>query len=136
MATRRTTLSADHVTALNMVEIEFYGIQEVEAAYRKTMIHINHSRPLPNDWGDQHKKNLALLISKIANFLGYQLEQIATLDGGYYPDGLVNQELEQQAVRQAIIATLSGNRPLRVSPAAPTPPLPFPPPPEPPEQQT
>ena len=133
MATRRATLSAERVTALNMVEIEFHGIEPVQTVYRKVMEHINHSRPLPENWGKEHAKLTTRLISEIADALGYKLQQLDMLDGGYYPEGLADIEVEQQAVRRAIIATLSGDRPLRVSPAAPTPPAPFPPPPAPPK---
>jgi hypothetical protein len=67
MGSRRTPLAFDRVRALNLVEIEFYGIPAVEASYK-------------------------------------------------------------------VIETLSGRRPLVVSPAAPTPPAPFPPPPKPPSE--
>jgi hypothetical protein len=134
MATRRTALAADRVAALNMVEIEFHGIEAVESAYRKVMEHINHSRPLPQNWNDQQRKLVTKLISEIAKVLNYELQQLDMLDGGYYPEGLADIEAEQQAVRRAIIETLTGNRPLRVSPAAPAPPAPFPPPPEPPKE--
>lgn len=133
MATRRTSLAAERVAALNMVEIEFYGISAVESAHREVMRHVNHPKPLPDDWQGQHRKLVTKLISEIAQVLRYRLQQLDTLDGGYYPEGLANIDAEQHAVRQAIIATLNGNRPLRVSPAAPTPPAPFPPPPEPPK---
>lgn len=45
MATRRAFLSADKVTALNMVEIEFYGIKSVQDAHREVMAHINTPPP-------------------------------------------------------------------------------------------
>jgi hypothetical protein len=136
MATRRATLAADRVTALNMVEIEFHGVASVENAYREVMRHINHARPLPKNWGDEQRKLVTKLISEIASVLGYKLQQLDMLDGGYYPEGLASIESEQQAVRQAIIETLNGNRPLRISPAAPAPPAPFPPPPAPPKDLT
>ncbi len=65
----------------------------------------------------------------MARELGYELPQLDVLEGGYYPQGLVDIETEQQAVRRALIEVLSGRRPLGVSPAAPLPPAPFPPPP-------
>lgn len=136
MATRRAALAPERVVALNMVEIEFHGIEPVKNAYREVMRHINHSRPLPQNWVDQQQKLLTKLTSEIGKVLGYELPQLDMLEGGYYPEGLANIEAEQQAMRRAVIETLSGNRPLRVSPAAPTPPAPFPPPPEPPKATT
>jgi hypothetical protein len=67
----------------------------------------------------------------MAKVLSYNLQQLDVLEGGYYPQGFADIELEQQSVRRALIQVLSGNRPLIVSPAAPTLPAPFPPPPAP-----
>ncbi|MGC8536922.1 MAG: DUF6680 family protein [Rhizomicrobium sp.] len=131
MATRRATLAADKVMALNMVEIDFYGIKPVEDAHQEVMAHINLPRPLPADWGDRHRKLLTKLLSEMAKVLGYDLQQLDVLEGGYYPQGFADIELEQQELRREFIQVLSGNRPLRVSPAAPAPPAPFPPPPAP-----
>jgi hypothetical protein len=47
MATRRALLSPEKVTALNMVEIEFYGMRSVQDVHREVMAHINAPRPLP-----------------------------------------------------------------------------------------
>jgi hypothetical protein len=82
-------------------------------------------------WADEQRKRVTKLLSEMAKVLGYELEQLDVFDGGYYPQGFVDIESEQQAVRQALIEVLSGRRPLVVSPAAPAPPSPFPPPPKP-----
>jgi hypothetical protein len=132
MATRRATLAADKVMALNMVEIDFYGMKSVETAHRAVMAHINLPQPLPIEWGDRHHKLLTKLLSEMAKVLGYDLQQLDVLEGGYYPQGFADIDLEQQELRRGFIQVLSGNRPLRVSPAAPAPPAPFPPPPAPP----
>jgi hypothetical protein len=129
MATRRTLISPEKAVALNMVEIEFYGIQPVQEAHQQVMAHINAPRPLPDNWNDRHRTLLTRLLSEIAQVLGYQLQQLDVLEGGYYPQGLADMELEQQAVRRSLIEVLSGRRPLGVSPAAPVPPAVFPPPP-------
>jgi hypothetical protein len=129
MATRRTFISPEKAVALNMVEIEFYGIQSVQEVHREVMAHINSPRPLPDNWNDRHRALLTRLLSEIAQVLGYKLQQLDVLEGGYYPQGLADMEVEQQAVRRSIIEVLSGRRPLGVSPAAPVQPAPFPPPP-------
>lgn len=131
MVTRRALLSPDKVRALNMVEVDFHGLKSVEDAYRGVMAHINIPAPFPPDWNDRHRKLITKLLSEIAKVLGYNLQQLDVLEGGYYPQGFADIELEQQAVRQELIQILSGRRPLLVSPAAPTPPAPFPPPPAP-----
>jgi hypothetical protein len=131
MASRRALLSADKVRALNLVEIEFYGIQKIEDAYHDVITHINTPPTADNTWEGRHRTLVTKLLSEMAKVLGYELQQLDVLEGGYYPQGFVDIELEQQAVRRALIQVLSGNRPLIVSPAAPAPAAPFPPPPPP-----
>jgi hypothetical protein len=129
MATRRALVSPEKVTALNMVEIEFYGIESVQVAHQEVMAHINTDPPLPHGWAERHRTLLTRLLSEMAKVLGYQLQQLDVLEGGYYPQAFADVEIEQQAVRRALIEVLSGRRPLGISPAAPIPPAPFPPPP-------
>lgn len=132
MATRRARLAPEKVRALNLVEIDFHGLTAIIEAHRQVMMHINTPQPLPAGWVEHHQKLLTKLLSEMAKVLGYELEQLDVLEGGYYPQGFVDIELEQQTLRRALIEVLSGNRPLLISPAAPTPPAPFPPPPPPP----
>jgi hypothetical protein len=131
MATRRALVSPDKVRALNTVEIEFYGIRSVEEAYRAIMAHINTPPPLPDGWNERHRSLLTKLLSEMAKVLGYELQQLDMLEGGYYPQVFADIEIEQQVLRRALIEVVSGKRPLLVSPAAPAPPTPFPPPPPP-----
>jgi hypothetical protein len=131
MAHRRAFLSAERVKALNMVEIEFYGIEPVQRAYREAMNHINLPKPLPDNWADEQRKYITKLLTEMALVLGYRLQQLDVFDGGYYPDGLAELDKEQQSVRRSLIEVLSGRRPLIVSQGAATPPAPFPPPPMP-----
>ena len=95
------------------------------------MGHIN-TKPQPNDgWVDEQSKRLTRLVAEMGNVLGYKLQQLDVLDGGYWPQGFVDLEVEWQEVRRALIAVFSGHRPLMVSQANPAPPPPFPPPPPP-----
>jgi hypothetical protein len=45
---------------------------------------------------------LTRLLSEIAQVLGYKLQQLDVLEGGFYPQGLADIEVEQQAVRRSI----------------------------------
>jgi hypothetical protein len=131
MATRRAPLAADKVKALNMVEIDFYGDSKVLEAHKDVMDHINTTHGDVQQWDDRHRKLMTKLLSEMAISLGYKLQQLDVLDGGYYPQGYADIEAQQREVRLALIQTLTGKRPLAVSPSAPTPPQPFPPPPPP-----
>ncbi|MGH7083688.1 MAG: DUF6680 family protein, partial [Acetobacteraceae bacterium] len=114
MGSRRAPLSPERVRALNMVEIEFNGVQSVERAYHDLMTHINLTPPLPGDWHQRQRTLLTKLLSKMATVLGYKLQQLDMLEGGYYPQGFADIESEQQAVRQQLVAVLSGQRPLLI----------------------
>lgn len=131
MGTRRTPLSDEHVKALNLVEIEFYGVDAVQRTHRELMQHINTKPVDENAWTERKRHLTTRLLSAMATALGYNLQQLDVLEGGYYPQGYANLEQEQQLVRHLLIDVLSARRPLAVAPAAPTPPSPFPPPPPP-----
>jgi hypothetical protein len=129
MGSRRTPLSPDRVKALNLVEIEFYGVRTVEDAHREVMRHINTPDPLPADWDTRQRSLMTKLLSEMAKVLGYDLQQLDVLEGGYWPRGFADIETEQQQVRRSLLEVLSGRRPLMIRPSAPEPPALFPPPP-------
>jgi len=131
MAARRVPLSPDRVKSLNLVEIDFHGVSSVEYAYRDLMQHINTPPPLPANWHERQRSLTTKLLSEMAKILGYDLQQLDVLEGGYWPQGFQDIEAQQQQVRQSLIEVLTGRRPLLISSAAPTPPSPFPPPPQP-----
>jgi hypothetical protein len=63
MGTRRSTLSPDRVRALNLVEIDFYGIETIQKAHTDLMANINTTtRPVPVDWGDRQQKLMTKLL--------------------------------------------------------------------------
>jgi hypothetical protein len=137
MGARRAPLSPERVRALNMVEIEFHGVKLVEAAYRDLFQHLHTSSQVNREaWQETSRKLSTRLLTEIAKVLGYKLQQLDVLDGGYYPQGFADIETEQQAVRRLLIELLSNKRPISVSPAIASPPAPFPPPPPPPQPKT
>lgn len=127
MRTRRATLSVDHVTALNMVEIEFYDQPKVLAAYQDLFKHFNLSGPAPPDWWDKRMKLQTKLLSAMGKSLGYDFAQLEVLEGGYTPKGWTTAEQEQQELRRLLIDVCSGKRSLAVTPTPATPPTQFPP---------
>lgn len=134
MGTRRSPLSDEHVKGLNLVEIEFYGVDAVQSAHRELMQHINTKPGDDNAWTERKRHLTTRLLSAMATALGYNLQQLDVLEGGYAPQRYADLEQEQQLVRHLLIEVLSARRPLAVAPAAPTPPSPFPPPPAPEEE--
>jgi hypothetical protein len=132
MSSRRALLSPERVKALNLVEIEFYGIEPVLNAHKEVMDHINTLAARADRWNDRQRMLMTKLLSEMAKVLNYDLQQLDVLEGGYYPQAFADIDLENQAMRRVLLEVLSGRRPLTVSPVGPTPPSPFPPPPAPP----
>jgi hypothetical protein len=131
MGNRRARLSPEWVRALNLVEIEFYRNRAVMEAYRDLMNHINTRADVdPQGWTDRQRTLFAKLLSEIARSLRYgKMEQLDLREGGYYPQGYADFEVEQQTLRRLLIELLNGNRSLPVHSAPPTAPPNFPPPP-------
>jgi hypothetical protein len=137
MAARRAPLSPDRVRALNMVEIEFHGVKSVETAYGDLFQHFHTPLTEANFvvWHETSRKLSTKLLTEIATVLGYEMQQLDVLDGGYYPQGFADFDAEQQIVRKLLIEVLSNKRPLSVSTIS-IPPAPYPPPPPPPTTAT
>ncbi len=131
MSSRRTILSPERVRALNVVEIEFYKNNNVQIAYKAFMSHINTSPSENNKWADRHNSLFTKLLTEVATTLAYKMQQLDVMEGGYYPQGFFDIELEQQNVRKELLQVLTGRRPIITAQSAPTPPPPFPPPPTP-----
>jgi Family of unknown function (DUF6680) len=121
MRSRRAVLSPDYVAAFNTVEIEFAGVRSVENAQREMLQHINTPSSQQPDWVDRFRRLQTRLLYAIATHLGYALEQLDVLEGGYVPQGWGTNEEQQQAILQALKELLSGTRTLKVEIAANTP---------------
>lgn len=123
--TRRTQLSQDFVTALNMVEIDYYDAPKVINIHSELMRHLN-SRALDDGWLDRTQRLVARLLNAMGQNVGYSLEQLDILEGGYLPQALVDVEAEQQQVRKSLLAMFNG-KPLPVSFQVPPRQMPQPP---------
>jgi hypothetical protein len=113
MRTRKAALSPDHVNALNLVEIDFYGSKPVPATYKELIRHFNNYANSPQ-WAERHRTLLTKLLSEMAAHLGYQIPQLEVFEGGYYPTGFAQMEEQQVAMRLGLIELLSGKRTLPV----------------------
>lgn len=135
MKTRRLRLSSEHVAALNLIEIEFYGHPDVTNA-RKVYFE-NLARKLPEDQKEREKhfEQQEQLLAKLLHAMGKSLkfdniEQIDIMTGGYSPQGWADIEAQQHVLRLLLIDMLNGNRSIPISPIVkPTATSPYPPPP-------
>jgi hypothetical protein len=129
MRSRRNILSQDYVVGLNMVEIEFHGDGKVIGALKALLDHLGVAHPATADWLDRRQRLATKLLSAMATSLGYRMDQLEVLEGGYRPQGWDTVESEQQELRQLLIALLSSRRSLQITPVAgtPAPPVVYPP---------
>ena len=118
MRSRRSALSPEYVAALNTVEVEFAGVRPVENAQRELLAHLN-LHPQPPDWFERLRRLQTRLLYAIATYLGYEMEQLDVLEGGYIPAGWGTVEGQQQAILQGAQELLAGTRTLKVE-IAPT----------------
>jgi hypothetical protein len=116
MRSRRANLSPEYVSALNTVEIEFAGIKSVEDAQRLLFQHLN-LRPQPGDWGDRLHRLQTRLLYAIAKQLGFEVEQLDVLEGGYVPQGWGTTEEQNTEVRNNVLEVLRGRRALKIETA-------------------
>ena len=134
MRTRRMTLNPDHVGALNLVEIEFDGEQNVIKAWKDYFTHLGKKPPTEsaeaNVFVSERGSLLTKLLHAMAQTLKFQIEQLEIFEGGYTPQGWEDEEVTLRALRHHMLQIFMGNRALPVTHMTNAPAgSPFPPPP-------
>lgn len=120
MATRAEPVSFDHVKALNMIDIEFYGIKEITTSWNKYRDHLNsypQNNPKESDqksWNDNTPENLTNLLFEMSKLLGFTFNKELLKKGSYIPDAHSIINIEQMVIRQRLAQLLTGNQTLKV----------------------
>jgi|SRR5690625_93792 len=74
MATRATRLAPDHVQALNMIDVEFYGTDKkstaVLRAWKAYLDHLGEPQNAPEVWGEELYPNLVYGMIRRRSCLG------------------------------------------------------------------
>ncbi|MEX0337789.1 MAG: DUF6680 family protein [Arenibacterium sp.] len=121
MSTRRTPLSAERVQALNLVDVEFYGNSKVSARFQSLLETYNDQTRWKSD--DPEIREMIIqevgdktteLLKTIGADLGYKLENLELLRGGYYPEAFSIAEQQNLEIRDFIIELRRGVRSLPV----------------------
>ncbi|MDC1399739.1 hypothetical protein N8306_04425 [Yoonia sp.] len=79
MSTRRSRLDPIHISALNLVELEFYNIDMIRQSYKKYVKHL--STPFPNGerqeqpFIDERNDLFAELLAAVASELGFKFDK-------------------------------------------------------------
>lgn len=123
MATRGSTLSAEHVQALNRIDLEFDGKTPKKQAVVETWKqYLDHLGDGPKDfesgtfqmrletWSLKNAELLTELLYAMAICLGYHFDKVHLQKGVYAPQGHVDLEVEHSLVRRGTIEVLSGRR--------------------------
>jgi hypothetical protein len=114
MATRGTKLSIDHVTALNQIDLEFYGkekFSKVVNTWKEYLDQLNV--PFNGDdefrrWNEKTEDLLANLLFEMGSSLGYVFDKVAIKRNSYSPIGHGKIENENQQIRNLLIKVLQG----------------------------
>lgn len=134
MRTRRMRLTPDHVGALNLVEIEFHDQKGVIDAWKAYWVHLAKKVPSAKEEQEAFFREQDALHTKllhaIAKSLNFNIEQLDIFEGGYVPQGWLDDEQTLRSLRLLLLQVLSGNRGIPVVPLnTATQNSPFPPPP-------
>ncbi len=112
MATRRAVLSPEHVSALNLIEIEFHRNSHVISAWKAYFRNLS-TRFEPKDTEKVTRERQALLtklLSEMAKALRIRIEQLDIFEGGYIPQGAVDIEQQDVEFRNLVMDIFSGKR--------------------------
>jgi uncharacterized protein DUF6680 len=124
MATRASGLAPEHVQALNMIDVEFYGTSSgtraVVDAWKVYLDFLNTPAAPSEAWGARREELLVDILQKMARHLGYYFDKTDIKRTSYFPQGYGTAEWEQQQIRQLMLALLKGERSLPVSGAPPS----------------
>ena len=122
MSTRATKLSQDHVTALNMIDIEFYGKKyfgkRFQSKNEKKIIQLwqvynnyLNTGSVYIDSGDAEAVNhCTALLAAIAQHLGYKFDDVQLNSGCYRPIAHAQIEGIQHQLLQGLVEVLQGEK--------------------------
>jgi len=123
MATRATPVYAQHVEALNMIDIEFFENKKVTEAWKLLLDNFANYPQNPQDPNYQAQLNscmeksgdlLADLLYEMARSLNYSFDKVHLKRGAYIPKGHVDYILDQEFLRRSLVGVLLGQVPIPI----------------------
>lgn len=125
MATRANRLSPDHVQALNMIDLAFYGRRDfgkhsatkteiaVTDAWHEYLDHLG-TKSEDSTWVGRSDELFTNLLSAMAEDVSYSFDRVQLKKGAYSPVAHGEQEQQAQAIRQQLSEILSGKRSVKM----------------------
>ena len=127
MATRAERLNRDHVRALNMIDIEFYGRRlfwvryqtqrekSVTNAWKNYNDHLNNRGESSLErWTSEGDALFTKLLYKMSISLGYEYDEVQLKRDCYRPQGHVGIDNAQLSVLLGLADVVNGARPLPI----------------------
>jgi hypothetical protein len=120
MATRAATISADHVQALNMIDLEFSedAYKNVTGAWK---IYLDCLGDFPKNnealepvWAERRVTLLTKLLLEMGRSLGFEFDEVHIKKGIYSPEGHERNESENLLIRQGLVRLLYGDSSLKM----------------------
>lgn len=117
MATRATPMSQEHIRALNMIDVTFYGnnkkSRKVVDAWKFLLDHFGKdtnelSEDLITQWSEKNQELLIDLLQKMADCLKYDFDKTAIKNTSYFPKGWGEQEAESILIRKGFAEIIKG----------------------------
>lgn len=109
MTTRASTLAIQHVSALNMVGLEFNGkkYSKVINAWKTYLDHLN-SFPADDEnmqkvWSEKKNDLLSDLLYEMGESLGFDFDKVHIKKAGYVPQAYADQETESTFIRKQLV---------------------------------
>lgn len=126
METRATRLSGSHVSALNMIDLEFYGRsifgkrwqskadKEVTNAWKIYNDHLNNgaSEDRMDAWVERGTELFTRLLYSMSLSLGYDFDEVQLKRDCYSPIAHGRVEREQEKIREGLVDVLEGRKPI------------------------
>ena len=116
MSTRASTLSLNHVSALNMVGIAFNEkkFSKVNNAWVTYLDHLNSypegDEVLSKGWGEKRNDLLSDLLYEMGISLNFEFDKVHIKKAGYFPKALADREWNSDVIRSELAKILCGQK--------------------------
>jgi hypothetical protein len=118
MSLRNAQLSADFVTALNLIDLVFYKDEAVRERWSKLWEFLdnkeNFNLPRSSEMLEKQRDLTAQLLSTMASQLGFEFDHTVLKNGAYRPQYHDDEQAEFAALRQGFVKALNDNGSLNV----------------------
>lgn len=129
MATRASRVSPEHVRALNMIDLVFYGErllgvqrrsakeQRILDAWKEYLDHLNNRGDAEQlmHWIAKGDELFTNLLYEIANDIGFKFDRVQLKRGSYLPVAHGELEAEQAELRRATLSLVTGKHALNMN---------------------